>query len=377
VAFAASRHGFLKKHPWGPRLARMRPRAPRGRGALEADVNRHPGADLLRAVGIAIVVMLTSGLPAWAQNTRPPLDLWSEYPLEPVQTTPEPTPMPMPFIPPAARRGPPVAAPGTVITPDDASSRWLWPAVVAAVGLGAVGFLSIRRRLLVWDAAMYTRIHGPVRSATRALIVSLSDTADGLGLRHSPRELRRFSFPGGLVEAAGEPCAIRLVGRLRRRFVAEATRADQRRRRIAASRPFWRFLGAEQSGNLRGEVRRFAEIVGANEEEHVALLGKALGSRARRRPSFRFDDGLLRGRRFVRSALILEDAGVAAYNGQAANLTREALLAALRIVSVEGRHAAWIRDIAGEHPAPLAADPGLSASAVTTILKRARLLVIR
>jgi Ferritin-like domain len=130
-------------------------------------------------------------------------------------------------------------------------------------------------------------------------------------------------------------------------------------------------------GNLRGEVRRFAEIVGANEEEHVALLGKALGSRARRRPSFRFDDGLLRGRRFVRSALILEDAGVAAYNGQAANLTREALLPALRIVSVEGRHAAWIRDIAGEHPAPLAADPGLSASAMTTILKRARLLVIR
>jgi len=130
-------------------------------------------------------------------------------------------------------------------------------------------------------------------------------------------------------------------------------------------------------GNLRGEVRRFAEIVGANEEEHVALLGKALGSRARRRPSFRFDDGLLRGRRFVRAALTLEDAGVAAYNGQAANLTREALLPALRIVSVEGRHAAWIRDIAGEHPAPLAADPGLSASAVTSILKRARLLVIR
>jgi hypothetical protein len=105
---------------------------------------------------------------------------------------------------------------------------------------------------------MYTRIHGPVRSATRALIVSLSDTADGLGLRHSPRELRRFSFPGGLVEAAGEPCAIRLVGRLRRRFVAEATRADQRRRRIAASRPFWRFLGAEQSSwnSLIDELER-------------------------------------------------------------------------------------------------------------------------
>ena len=128
---------------------------------------------------------------------------------------------------------------------------------------------------------------------------------------------------------------------------------------------------------LRGEVRRFAQVCGANEEEHVSLLREALGPKARRRPSFRFDDALLRPRRFVRSALILEDAGVAAYNGQAANLTPEALLPALRMVSVEGRHAAWIRDIAGEDPAPFAADQGMSASAVTSLLKRAGLLVMR
>ena len=77
---------------------------------------------------------------------------------------------------------------------------------------------------------------------------------------------------------------------------------------------------------LRGEVRRFAQVCGANEEEHVLLLREALGPKARRRPSFRFEDALLRPRRFVRSAMILEDAGVAAYNGQAANLTPKALL---------------------------------------------------
>ena len=131
-------------------------------------------------------------------------------------------------------------------------------------------------------------------------------------------------------------------------------------------------------GRLRGEAREFAETVGANEEEHIALLRDALGGRARPRPTFfRFDDALRTERRFVRSALILEDAGVAAYNGQAANLTREALLPALRIVSVEGRHAAWIRDIAGEAPAPLAADPGLSATVVTARLRRAGLLRTR
>lgn len=127
-------------------------------------------------------------------------------------------------------------------------------------------------------------------------------------------------------------------------------------------------------GLVRGELREFARTVGANEEEHVALLRSALGPRARAQPTFRFDEALRSRDAFVRSAIILEDTGVAAYNGQAANLTKGALLPALRIVSVEGRHAAWIRDIAGEDPAPLAADAGLSATAVTSTLRKAGLL---
>jgi hypothetical protein len=128
---------------------------------------------------------------------------------------------------------------------------------------------------------------------------------------------------------------------------------------------------------LRGELHEFAQTVGANEDEHVALLRQALGGRARSRPALHFDQVLRSPADFVRSAMILEDAGIAAYNGQAANLTKEALLPALRMVSVEGRHAAWIRDIAGEDPAPFAADPGLSATAVISVLRKARLLQIR
>jgi rubrerythrin len=134
---------------------------------------------------------------------------------------------------------------------------------------------------------------------------------------------------------------------------------------------------ALRRGLPRGELREFAETVASNEEEHIALLRRALGPGARPQPSFRFEDAMLRSDAFVRSALILEDTGVAAYNGQAANLTKEALLPALRMVSVEGRHAAWIRDIAGEDPAPFAADTGLSAIAVTATLRRAGLLPIR
>ena len=42
---------------------------------------------------------------------------------------------------------------------------------------------------------------------------------------------------------------------------------------------------------------------------------------------------------------------MAAYNGQAANLSKPALQAAARIVSVNARHAAWIRAIQDKQPA--------------------------
>ena len=61
--------------------------------------------------------------------------------------------------------------------------------------------------------------------------------------------------------------------------------------------------------------------------------------------------------------LKLEDLGVAAYTAQAPNLTKGTLKAAARIVSVESRHAAWIRDLRGINPAPDAAEPPLDAAA--------------
>jgi hypothetical protein len=71
---------------------------------------------------------------------------------------------------------------------------------------------------------------------------------------------------------------------------------------------------------------------------------------------------------------MLEDAGVAAYNGQAANLTRDVLGPAAEIVSVEGRHAAWIRDILGLEPAPRAADAGAESAAIVRELQASGLL---
>jgi hypothetical protein len=131
---------------------------------------------------------------------------------------------------------------------------------------------------------------------------------------------------------------------------------------------------ATRQAGLTGEVRRFAEIVGKHERAHVAFLRKALGPHARPRPEFDFGNATRDERSFLKAAVLLENTGVLAYNGQAANLTKPALAAAAEIVSVEGRHAAWISDLAGEPPAPRAADVGVSSRDVVRTLQSTHFL---
>jgi rubrerythrin len=126
---------------------------------------------------------------------------------------------------------------------------------------------------------------------------------------------------------------------------------------------------AVDHGRLKGEVREFAEIVSGHERAHVDFLRKALGAHARERPAFSFGGATEDERTFLDAAVLLENTGVAAYNGQAANLTKKALAAAAEIVSVEGRHAAWVSVLAGKDPAPRAQDPGASATAVASTLR--------
>jgi rubrerythrin len=130
------------------------------------------------------------------------------------------------------------------------------------------------------------------------------------------------------------------------------------------------YAAAVEHGGLKGEIRDFAEVVAEHEREHVAFLRTALGASARERPNFKFGDATRDQRKFISTAVLLENTGVAAYNGQVANLTKKAVAAAAEIVSVEGRHAAWISDLAGEEPAPRAADPGASAAAVAATLRK-------
>ena len=134
------------------------------------------------------------------------------------------------------------------------------------------------------------------------------------------------------------------------------------------------YAQARRRGIRSRELAEFAEVAGEHEKQHVAFLEKALGSAAARPPAFALDDAVRDDRRFSASAVVLEDALVAAYNGQAANLTRKRLAEAATIASVEGRHAAWIRDIVGEPPAPEAVGRADSERQVRRILREQGLL---
>ncbi|CAN5674120.1 hypothetical protein BH24ACT26_BH24ACT26_13330 [soil metagenome] len=129
------------------------------------------------------------------------------------------------------------------------------------------------------------------------------------------------------------------------------------------------YAEASSSGALTGEPAEFAQTVGEHELAHVAFLEELLGDDAEDEPSFDFGDATSSDDAFTRSALTLEETTSAAYIGQGANLTSDRMLAAARIVSVEARHAAWIRDIFGQNPAPLAADTAMSEAEVTAAIK--------
>jgi rubrerythrin len=169
---------------------------------------------------------------------------------------------------------------------------------------------------------------------------------------------------GGLAGALrrdGEPAAASPSPRQDQEILAFALQLEQLQAAFYAE--------ALRRGALQGELREFAETAADHERAHVRAIKGAL-KRAPAAPRYAFGDATRRPRAFGEAARTLEDLTVQAYDGQGPNLTPEGLAMAARIVSVEARHAAWIRDLIGEEPAPAAAEPSLSAAQVTRRLNR-------
>src|SRR4029079_10263617 len=105
------------------------------------------------------------------------------------------------------------------------------------------------------------------------------------------------------------------------------------------------YAEANQKGKLDGITARFAQVGGAHEAAHVSALKQALGSKATKTPSFDFKGTTADEGTFLRTAMALEDTGVAAYQGQAPLIkSTQVLGSAGAILAVEARHAAWVRD---------------------------------
>lgn len=113
------------------------------------------------------------------------------------------------------------------------------------------------------------------------------------------------------------------------------------------------------SGNLiPNDTRDVFGQISKHEAAHVALLRSVLGGKAVAKPNFDFTAGgafadVFRNyQTFLAVSQAFEDTGVRAYKGQAGNLKSNDLIltTALRIHSVEARHAAMVRRLRGETP---------------------------
>lgn len=136
------------------------------------------------------------------------------------------------------------------------------------------------------------------------------------------------------------------------------------------------YTEVERNRVLDGPLARQAKIVGAHERAHARALREVLGSHAAGRAHFDFGGATEGAAAFQRTAVAFEDLSVASYKGQAPHIVeREYLASALAIHSVEARHAAWIRRLAGKPPVAGPFDEPISRATTTRIVDRTHFVV--
>ena len=128
---------------------------------------------------------------------------------------------------------------------------------------------------------------------------------------------------------------------------------------------FYKEAGAKTK--LSDQAGELVTTFGDQEQQHVDALTKTikdLGGKPVTAPMVDFGD-LSKESAFLKLAVAFEDTGVSAYNGAAPSIqSKEVLAAAGSIVQIEARHAAAIRLLAKEDPAPKAFDETLSTKQV-------------
>jgi hypothetical protein len=130
------------------------------------------------------------------------------------------------------------------------------------------------------------------------------------------------------------------------------------------------FYAEAVKAHFPGKTGAYAKVVAQHEAAHVAFLKSALGSAAVLSPKFDFKDTTSNKAKFMATAEVLEDTGVAAYLGQAGNIKSKKILgAAGSILAVEARHAGWIRDLNNTSGAPGAFQGGKTKAQILSAVK--------
>ena len=132
-------------------------------------------------------------------------------------------------------------------------------------------------------------------------------------------------------------------------------------------------MGIKQVSGLSSDEKKLAETLRDDEDAHVDALTatiKKLGGKPVGKPMFDFGGAFASRTAYLKTANVLEDTGVSAYNGAAPMITSvDVLAAAGGIVQVEARHAALIRLARNKPPAPVAFDKASEMDAVLAAVK--------
>jgi hypothetical protein len=133
------------------------------------------------------------------------------------------------------------------------------------------------------------------------------------------------------------------------------------------------YTEAERLGAVKRSTLEWSRVVGANERGHIKAIRGILGDKAVKSGTFNFRGVTEDDSAFTKVAVAFEDLTAALLKTQATQIDSPAVLAALvSLHSVEARHAAWIRHIAGIVPAADAFDEPTTKPKVVRLVDSTR-----
>jgi hypothetical protein len=128
-------------------------------------------------------------------------------------------------------------------------------------------------------------------------------------------------------------------------------------------------------GALSDETARWARVIGAHEQAHVEILNDALGRRAVDKPFFDFQGVTEDEEAFTKTAVAMEDLTTELLIGQLNEVRTPSLVSALfSLLSVEARHAAWVRHAVGVLPIAKPLDQTKSMAEVAAVIRSTRFM---